>query len=253
MQEPEKRVSGKVVDIDYGATRRFFDQRADRPADDCSWTRVMYQDGNPQLVVARDEHEKQVVLPKLRLQETHRLLDVGCGVGRWAHAVAPIVRRYLGTDFSDGLLDRARESLRGYDNVEFQCVPAQEVGTISGTSEPFNRVIVAGVLAYLNDDDVRRCLRGIAEVCSSTDATVYIREPMGVEARLTLDKFWSEQLGSEYSAIYRSREEYQQLLASTLCTEGFRIGEFTNLYPEDLQNRVETSQFIVLLHRDGAA
>ena len=249
MQEPEKRVSGKVVDIDYGATRRFFEQRADRPAEACSWTRVMYQDGNPELAIARDVHEKRVVLPRLQLRETDRLLDVGCGVGRWALTVVPLVHRYLGTDFSEGLLERARQILGGHQNAQFQCLPAQDVGSLVGIQEPFNRVIVAGVLAYLNDDDAQRCLRGIAEVCSNTDAIVYIREPMGVEARLTLDKFWSEQLGSEYSAIYRSRDEYRQLFQSTLCTEGFRIAEFTDLYPRDLQNRAETSQFIVMLHR----
>lgn len=249
MQESEKRVSGKVVDIDYDATRRFFEQRAGRPAETCSWTRVMYQDDNPELAIARDEHEKRMVLPRLQLRDTDRLLDVGCGVGRWALTVAPFVHQYMGTDFSEGLLVQARDNLGGHENAQFQCLPAQDVGSLEDFQGPFSRVIVAGVLAYLNDEDAQRCLRGIADVCSSTDAIIYIREPMGVDSRLTLDRFWSEQLESEYSAIYRSREEYRQLFETTLCAAGFRIDEFINLYPQDLQNRLETSQFIVMLHR----
>ena len=252
MVEPEKRISDKVVDIDYEATRRFFERRADRPADTCAWTRVMYQDDNPELVVARDTHEKQTVLPKLKLQPSHRVLDVGCGVGRWALATAPLVEQYLGTDFSEGLLNRARDDLRAHPNVEFQCLPAQNIGSLAGGHEPFDRVILAGILAYLNDDDVERCLQGVAELCSATDAIVYIREPMGVASRLTLDRYWSDQLESEYSAIYRSREQYRLMLERTLCAEGFTISQFSPLYPQDLENRVETNQFIVLLQRGGA-
>ena len=249
MTESEKRITDRVVEIDYDATRRFFEQRANRPADTCAWTRVMYQDDNPELVVARDKYEKEVILPQLRLGSTHRVLDVGCGVGRWALAVAPLVQNYLCTDFSEGLLDRARDDLRSFSNVEFRCLPAQDVELLVDSHEPFNRVILAGILAYLNDDDVRRCLRGVAKVCSRDDAVVYLREPMGVAARLTLDNYWSEQLDAQYSAVYRSRDEYENLVQDTLCEEGFDINQFTNLYPEDLRNRVETSQFIVLLSR----
>ena len=249
MSESEKRISEKVVEIDYDATRRFFERRAQRSADTCAWTRVMYQDDHPDLVIARDKHEKETVLPQLELRATDRVLDVGCGVGRWALAAAPQVAYYLGTDFSEGLLERAREDLHSHPHVEFQCLPAQDIEGLVGRQEPFNRVILAGILAYLNDDDVKRCLRGVAEICSVSDAIVYLREPMGVASRLTLDKYWSEQLDSEYSAIYRSRGEYEQLLRETLCDSGFRISQFVSLYPTDLRNRVETSQFIVFLHR----
>ena len=211
----------------------------------------MYQDDNPQLAIARDQHEKDVVLPKLRLRSTDRVLDVGCGVGRWALATAPLVMDYLGTDFSDGLLVRARDNLRDHSNVSFECLAAQDVEQLASRNAPFNRVILAGILAYLNDADAERCLRGIAKVCSRTDAIVYLREPMGVKERLTLTNFWSGQLNAEYSAIYRSRQEYELLLERTLTSQGFRVDLFANLYPEDLQNRVETSQFIVLLHRFG--
>ena len=251
MDEPEKRISDKVVDIDYEATRRFFERRADRHVDTCAWTRVMYQDDNPELVIARDTHEKQTVLPHLKLQASHRVLDVGCGVGRWALATAPLVKQYLGTDFSEGLLRRARDELRLYRNADFQCLPAQDVGLLAGGQDPFERVILAGILAYLNDDDVERCLRGVAKLCSASDAIVYIREPMGVASRLTLDRYWSDQLDSEYSAIYRSREQYRLMLERTLCADGFNISQFTPLYPPDLENREETSQFIVLLQRVG--
>lgn len=253
MSDPKKRISDEVVEIDYDATQRFFDQRAVGSADACSWTRVMYQDDNPDLAVARDKHEKQVVLPQLHLNPTHHLLDVGCGVGRWALTVAPLVQSYLGTDFSDGLLARAREALGQCSDVEFLRLAAQDVETLAGRRGPFHRVILAGILAYLNDDDAKRCLRGVAKVCSKTDAIVYLREPMGITSRLTLDKFWSDQLNSEYSAIYRSREEYQALLEETLCAEGFHIDQFTALYPQDLQNRVETCQCIVLLNRGSVA
>lgn len=211
----------------------------------------MYQDDNPALAVARDKHEKATVLPLLQLMRTDRLLDVGCGVGRWAVACAPVVKDYLGTDFSEALLRQAREETATFSNAEFMCLAAQDTELLRESRGCFSRVILAGILAYLNDEDVVRCLRGVADVTATTDAIVYLREPMGMSSRLTLDNFWSEQLGAEYSAIYRSRGEYRDFLESTLCAEGFQVTHFDSLYPENLENRPETSQFIVLLHRNA--
>ena len=241
------RVGGEIVDIDYQSTLHFFERRAEVEADDCPWTRVLYQDDDPELVIARDRHEKDVVLPRLRLSHTDRVLDVGCGVGRWALAVAPLVRAYLGTDFSEGLLSRARNELSKFWNADLECLRAQDIAHLVGRRSPFNRVILSGILAYLNDEDAKRCLRGIADLSSPSGTIIYVREPMGVSARLTLDNFWSDQLGARYSAIYRSCEEYEMLFQEMLGPFGFRISQFEDLYPADLQNRAETSQFIVMI------
>jgi len=54
-------------------------------------------------------------------QATDRLLDVGCGSGQFAVAVAPLVARVVGVDLTPAMLDRARaqQAAAGVANVEW--------------------------------------------------------------------------------------------------------------------------------------
>src|SRR5262245_18921239 len=92
------RVEGQPVDIDYQATRRFFDDRGNRHDLAHPYSVTMYQDDRPELVAERDAREKARVLEWLSFTPANRVLDVGCGVGRWADTVVPAGAAYLGID-----------------------------------------------------------------------------------------------------------------------------------------------------------
>lgn len=47
------------------------------------------------------------------------VLDVACGIGRMARFIAPHVKRYVGVDFSSGMIEKARERYKDYPNVSF--------------------------------------------------------------------------------------------------------------------------------------
>jgi SAM-dependent methyltransferase len=47
------------------------------------------------------------------------LLEVGCGSGRLARHIAPLVRTYTGVDISATMVDVARERCRGFPNARF--------------------------------------------------------------------------------------------------------------------------------------
>lgn len=73
---------------------------------------------------------------------------------------------------------------------------------------------------------------------------------MGIQGRLTLKDFYSQELECNYNAIYRSAEEYRQMFqenapALTVIQEGFAFG-----IPA-LNNRKETSQYYFLLKKDS--
>ena len=61
------RVKGARIDIDYSATQAFFDARGKREYASALST-TMYQDNDPALVEQRDQAEKRVLAPQLRLQ-----------------------------------------------------------------------------------------------------------------------------------------------------------------------------------------
>jgi ubiquinone/menaquinone biosynthesis C-methylase UbiE len=59
------------------------------------------------------------VFPKEFLRQDRVGLDIGCGSGRWAKFVAPLVGKLICVDASAQALDVARRNLAALENVEF--------------------------------------------------------------------------------------------------------------------------------------
>jgi len=67
--------------------------------------------------------------------------------------------------------------------------------------------------------------------------------------RLTLDKFPSEELKTNYSAIYRTPDQVQNLFDEAFIAAGFECMVNQSLYPAELCNRKETEQQIQIWKR----
>ena len=236
--------------LDYGSTLAFFERRAERSAGQPAITVTSYQDQDPDLARRRDEAEWARIEAWLRLDRRPIALDVGCGVGRWARHLVGRVDRYVGVDFSPGLVELANSTLLdlGASNAHVQVLGAAEVGTTTlDDPGPFGLVVISGVLTYLNDDDAARCLRGVAAVVAE-DSVVYLREPVAVERRLTLRDHWSNDLADKYSAVYRDVDNYRSWLQEALGLAGFVV-VYDEPLDATLQNRRETSQHFFVLDR----
>lgn len=234
--------------INPDSTRAFFEDRGQRIDPAHPLTSILYQDNNPALAEQRDKHEKSVALPLLRLSENDTLLDVGCGIGRWADAVSDKVKRYHGIDFSDALIQAARSRVVAM-NASFQQLGAEDVSPAKlEYSEPYSKVIISGLLIYLNDESVRKTLEGV-ECCCGTNARIYVREPVGIGQRLTLSEYWSDELATKYSAIYRTEDELLDLSSETLLNNGFALSDSRPLYPDNLNNRTDTQQYVFIFDR----
>ena len=243
-----KRIYGSRIDIDTSAVKEFFESRGRKSDYANPYVSVCYQDANPELTKLRDAYEKKKIEPLLMLNKKNRLLDVGCGIGRWADAIENCVGYYLGIDISHTLIEKALN--RKGNSADFCILSAADISKKKlKVNILFDRVIISGVLLYMNDNDVTRALQGIASVCSQ-DCLIYLREPLAREERLSLDRYWSEELMSDYSAIYRTQKELQDLLEMWLTPAGFKISIFRELYDDsNLLNRKETSQLYTFLTR----
>jgi SAM-dependent methyltransferase len=103
------------------------------------------------------------------------VLDLGCGSGRMARHVAPLVRHLVGADVSRLMINRARDQLADHPNVEFRLLSERSLDGL--TTAAFD-VVYAHAVFYLFDlvpalghlDEVRRVLRpgGIAVISFRT-------------------------------------------------------------------------------------
>lgn len=244
------RIKEQVTDIDYKETKKFFTKRAEKFQESNPYSVTMYQDNNPALVKERNKAEVEKLYPKLCLSEKSRVLDIACGIGRWADAIETEINEYCGVDFSGELIEIANRRNKR-DNFSFYEGSISEIDKVllKNRKGKYNIVLMVGILMYLNDHDLRLTLQAAEKACEE-HTVLCIREPVGISERLTLKDFFSEELQDNYNAIYRTREEIRNFLQETFLEKGFSILEEGFLFDEDaLNNRKETAQYYYVLRR----
>jgi hypothetical protein len=143
---------------------------------------------------------------------------------------------------------QARE--KGFIDLQFQTMSAVDIESDKLLlAPPFSCIIVSGLLIYLNDSDCLRLLETLTRLLA-TGGLLYIREPVALEERLTLDKYYSEELKSDYSAIYRSLDE-MKLLFDQAFAGNLVLDEDAALFPDKLEKRAQTRQHYMIFKRQS--
>jgi cyclopropane fatty-acyl-phospholipid synthase-like methyltransferase len=248
MTQRNTRVINKKIKLDKDSLKDFFNQRGERYTENHPYVSILYQDQNKELAAARDSYEKKLITPLLKLDGNNHLLDVGCGIGRWADSILEYLKIYVGIDFSEKLIDCAKRRFSGKLNADFVVLDAKNMSRESLNRGLFDRVIISGVLIYMNDDELKQTLTGISTVCDR-NCIIYIREPLAYTQRLTLNRYWSTELNADYSAIYRTVDEMYAIFNEIFSPKGFIIRSFEKLYSDSAaNNRKETGQFFTILN-----
>src|SRR5665811_1309067 len=74
---------------------------------------------NERVLQLTGAYSARQVAKALALRTTDRVLELGCGVGRIGHVLAPQVAHWEGADISANMLKVAKERLSGHSNVGF--------------------------------------------------------------------------------------------------------------------------------------
>lgn len=235
--------------IDNASILEFFDTRAKKINTLDHLRVVMYQDNNPDLVVHRDVVEKDILLPKLKLDDKARILDVGCGTGRWLDSLDDNFAYYHGIDISKGFISYAQNKFKYRNNIRFSVASVNNLSLeILEEKEKFTQLLCIGVLMYLNDEDLIRALQCINDMMDN-NAKLIFREPIALVERLTLINEYSEDMQQSYSAIYRTKDELIGFF--NLYVKRFRVSNFNKLFDDKLNNRKETQQYYFILESMG--
>ncbi len=143
------------------------------------------------------------LLPKKRPLS---FLEYGCGAGRWALSLGPIASSYIGVDLSANLLEHAREDAakEGFKNITFIQSNIQDF--VAEKNQSFDVIYAAGVLQYLNDDEIRALLKK-ANSWLTIDGMFVDRSTVVTEReRLIRDS-------DGYFSIYRTPDELSSLFS----------------------------------------
>lgn len=178
-------------------------------------------------------------------------MDLGCGVGRIATLIPNNINCYYGLDFSEEFIIIAQQNFQDNSNFFLHNIDIanfQDCTAIQG--KKFNMVFIVGILIYLNDVVIENIFTNLLKFFNQTEPLqLYIRESMSLlDTRLTLDDFYSNNLESNYSAIYRTDQEYKDLF-KIFEPIGLRLSK-EELFPETLGNNTETRQKFYIFKRE---
>lgn len=95
--------------------------------------------------------EKAALLPFINITKESKVLDLGCGNGRWADILVKRCAKYVGVDFSEEFVKAAQKKIQS-EKLKFICLPAQDYLI----DEKYDLILVIGLITYMNDEEVRK-------------------------------------------------------------------------------------------------
>ncbi len=217
------RIYGEVADIDGNAVRSFWNTQAMK---DSSLKSVLLgKDFAANSGILRNERECKIVKSFIDDRKL-KILDIGCGVGRWADNLQDNIEIYHGIDFSEEYVNASQNHFADKNNISFFCMSATAID-LSVLLPAYDLIIITGVLMYINDNDIAKTLTTCNHLLGN-GGLLYIQESVSVmPTRLTLRDFESKDLETIYNVIYRTSQEYENCFKQFLPE--FSFGDKTNL------------------------
>ncbi|MCM1009981.1 MAG: class I SAM-dependent methyltransferase [Fusobacterium sp.] len=237
----ETRIKNKVIDINLNSTFDFWQSRVNNG--DNLKTVLLNVDADDELIQYRNTRETNILKSILPSDAKITILDIGCGIGRWVDNLYDYIKEYDGIDYTEGFIKLAKDKYP-QENIRFH---NQSITNLDKSLllKNYDLSIITGVCMYLNDTTLPELFTNLGKL---TSGTVYIQESVSLtDERLTLDKFYSEDLHQNYSAIYRQPDEYKKLIQE--CCADFTIYKSGLLLDEETGARHETNAAYWILKR----
>jgi SAM-dependent methyltransferase len=210
--ETDGRIYGDNAGIDKESVKAFWNNNAKK---DSSLKSVLLgYDFGENSAVLHNQKEAKIVLDFIG-EDKKTILDIGCGIGRWAYNLKRIIKTYDGIDFSEEFVKSANNNFKGYAGINFYCMSATEIEA-KKLLEKYDVIIATEVSMYINDEELYK-LYGYINKFASKGSLLYIQDTTSLlNTRLTLKDFDSKELKTKYNAIYRTKAEYESLFGKYL-------------------------------------
>ncbi len=235
------RIYDKQVEIDDKKVNLFFNQRfyGENPL---ASVMLRPKDGDC-IAEKRNENEKNLLSGFLSDKQKISVLDLGCGIGRWASNLYSQISMYIGLDFTKKYIDFAKKHFSNENYIFFNCSVINPHPDIF--KYRYDLVIINGLCVYLNDKDIEYVFEYVNSLLKF-DGVLYCRETVStIGQRITLKEFFSQELQAVYNAVYRIPDEYLYFFRSKIPNK--KVSHSAFLLDDDTGARPETNQMFWFL------
>lgn len=151
--------------------------------------------------------------------ENFHVLDLGCGTGAIVNSLEPYVAKIMAVDSSEHFLKFCIDSPKIVKKVVD--LPYYE------DDDQYDVILLFGILNFLNNDEVIQLYK-ICQKLLKEKGMLLIKHACAVHEDLLIDNY-SEVLGQDYHALYRSLANDQQLISKI-----FSSHVVVDIYPKHL-------------------
>lgn len=211
--------------IDQDAVKKFWDARA-KTCNDLPFESIVSLEQDSENLRLKIELETAKMREYLPNVAGSRILDLGAGVGQWSFRfIEGGAAEVVAVEYSHDLVEIGRKEAhqRGVDSIRFVVSPAEKF-------EPeglFDVVFISGLFVYLNDDQAQELVAKLPAMLHH-DGQLILRDGTATSERYELISSFSQHLQTQYSAIYRTRDEYIAMFDRV----GLRVKRDENVFYE---------------------
>ena len=211
--------------IDLKKVKAFWDGRSSL-YQDVAFESIVNLEHDSEMLKIKISAETDKVFSWLSDLKNKSILDLGAGVGQWSFRFTDKgAKQVVAVEYSADLVRIGREEARqrNYQNVEFVISNAEDFHT----TQIFDVIFISGLCVYLNDEQISLLVNNL-KYFSDKHSSIILREGTGVNQRFEITNKYSENLKTEYSAVYRTTEEYITIFKDA----GFHLIRNENMFPE---------------------
>ena len=163
--------------------------------------------------------------------------------------VYEIEKKYVGIDYIKDFINIANAKYKDKSNVNFICLEGTDLSNIQVKNHsPYSVFLILGLYPYIDDEESYEIIKKLLEL-SANKSQIIIREPIGIKTEIILDNVWSEDMETHYTAKYRTYDWFKKMFSDVLYPKGFTLSVDQALYPDHLNNRIETKQHLFCLKK----
>lgn len=173
--------------------------------------------------ILEKEHLKKIV----NFKKDDILVDLGAGIGLWSEYFAHKVKKVYLVEKQEEFIISAKKRINNLKVNNIETI-LSDVNDFELEENSVDYVFISGVTIYLSDEILNSLLNNIFKYLKPNGKIIH-RDAYGRE-KLYLVNRHSEELGMNYTAMYRTRDEYDEYFVNK---NNFKIIYDKDMYEGD--------------------